>query len=394
MLEGRIGYWPACSTRMNPRFSTVRDPRLRQVLESDYAELQLAHENQMSKASLVLAGGIVEAVLINYLLVIGYALPPKGTDPKNMQLGDLITACEAEGALTPETAALCHVLKHYRNMIHPGRSVRNDELADQSRAGVAERLVERVVADVAERARKRPEWAAEAVLEVAMDPALVEFDVAIRRQVRRLSQSEAERLVVNVLPDWFATRLPAKSTDEHWIEVTAVCRSCQCAGLGVVSAPVKVQAARRLLRELEKDSEDTADWLEAFFTSDLMEALDEAEREDLFSFVLQSWEWILFDGSTLQLDGIGPYLSAREVQDLVFDLAECLIADGEREHVREWASRTLLGEMPCLRSESTDAARQAMDAAVVRSASQPGDAARLSELRYRIWPLEDKDIPR
>ena len=37
-----------------------------------------------------------------------------------MQLTDLIIACEEEGALTAETVALCNVLKHYRNLIHPG----------------------------------------------------------------------------------------------------------------------------------------------------------------------------------------------------------------------------------------------------------------------------------
>src|SRR5665647_1125198 len=47
---------------MNPLFNTIRGPRLRQVLESDYTELHVALKDGLSKAGLVLAGGIVAAV--------------------------------------------------------------------------------------------------------------------------------------------------------------------------------------------------------------------------------------------------------------------------------------------------------------------------------------------
>ena len=184
-------------------FDTVRDRRLRRTLESDYRELQLALLNGLSKASLVLAGGIVEAVLVDFLLVVGYR-STRGTDPTDMQLAELIRAGTDEGALSQETASLCHVLKQYRNLIHPGRLAREGESVDLSQAEVAEKLVQRVVTDVGRRASARPEWAADHVLEAVTiacgDPAVID------RKLTALSASELERLLVAVIPDCFAER--------------------------------------------------------------------------------------------------------------------------------------------------------------------------------------------
>lgn len=379
---------------MNPLFNTVRDPRLRQVLESDNAELQLALENQISKASLVLAGGIVEAVLINFLLVIGYKHAPKGTEPKNMQLGDLITACEQEGALAAETVALCQVLKEYRNLIHPGRSVRNEELADEARAKVAEQLVERVVGQVDNRARRRAEWAAEATLDAILALDNWNTEVAARRHLRTLSASEAERLVVELLPDRFAWELSAEPgiAEDPWIAFAELSRDCFRVGMTMVSPPTRAEAARRLMRELEKDPAHASEWLVVFFSPDLLAVLEEGEREDCLGFVLESVQAMLHgDWSIGLLRGVGPYLPASDARQVAGILTRVLVCGPD--YRREWAEQTLLDEMPRLPSSSKDAARELMDKAI-DGATQPEDAASLSELRYEIWPLEDSEIPR
>lgn len=379
---------------MNPLFYTVRDPRLRRVLESDYAELQLALKSQMSKASLVLAGGIVEAVLINYLLVIGYEHPPKGIDPRSMQLGDLIAACEQEGALTAETATFCQVLREYRNLIHPGRSVRMEVLADDSRVKVAEQLVERVLGQVDERARRRPEWAAEAALDAILNGDRGDGDAAARYRLRRLSPSEAERLVVEVLPERFALELSAEPDihEDPWIEFAELSRACFWVGMTMVSAPAKTEAARRLMRELENDPANASEWLVFFFSPDLLAVLDEEERRDCLGFVLESVEEMLHgDWHIGLLRDVGPYLSASDARQVAHILTRVMIHGPDDR--REWAEETLLKEMPRLPAESKDAARDVLDKAI-HGATQPEHAAALGGLRYKIWPLEDSEIPR
>lgn len=378
---------------MNHLLDTVRDRRLRQVLESDYVELQLALSNGMNKASLVLAGGIVEAVLINYLLVIGYKHPPKDADPKNMQLADLISACEAEGALTPETASHCQILKSYRNLIHPGRSARSDELADRSRADVAEKLVERVIRDVEERACKRPEWAAEAVLRFARSIDVLDPELAISRKVRALPSAEVARLVVDVLPDRFAAEVDDVWSDDDEDHDPDDFRLpimwCFRAGWSMVPTSVKADAARRLLRELDEGRPFPEAWLCTFFDADLLAALEDSERDDLVTYVLQVLPRTDF---LSPLNGVGPYLSPSAAAELVSMLTGKIATT--IGIFRRAPTEILESEVPRLPVESVDAARRALDEAVDIWAARPEDAAYLSGLRYKIWPLEDGDIPR
>ena len=387
--------------RVNPLFDTVRDPRLQQVLEADYLELQLALENKMNKASLVLAGGIVEAVLINYLSVVGYEGQPKGRDPKDMQFGELIIACRAEGALTPETAALCQVLKEYRNLVHPGRSARTNEVADLAMVEVAEKLVERVVAGVVERSRKRPEWAAEAALEAAMEPSC--GVTAVRRIIRGLADEEAARLVTTVIPDRYAALLvehgPEDPDDDLYgtepdgdtfADLEWRAKQCfeQC--FEAVPAAVREDAARRLLRELGAGGWESRAWLKTLCSLDVLAALQGREREDLVSFALQAWSNGETYGAARVLRGAGPYLSPASARDL----ARVVAAPGGSRYQALLKGWTLKSELSRLGSESSEAARKEVDRVIMEWSQHEAVALQLTEMRYGVWPLRDEEFPR
>jgi len=251
---------------------TVRDPALRRALESDYGELELALKEGMHKCSLVLAGGIAEGVLINYLQVIGYLHPPNGKDPKKMQFGELVEACKLEGALSEETASLCTVLQLDRNLVHPGRVARDEDWPDAARADLAAKAMQRVLGDVAERIRKRPEWAADAVVDFADDWWVQK--VAIERRVRKLSASEVERLIVRVLPDRFAEALsnhtPFDEEDAEWYIFCDACSTCFDLGLELASSAARTEAARRVLQELDSSGPQADEWLSMFFRTELL----------------------------------------------------------------------------------------------------------------------------
>ena len=96
---------------------------------------------------LVLAGSITEGLLLNYLEVIGHC-PPKGQTTREISLGAMLKACVDAGDLSTDAERLCGVLKEYRDLVHPGRVLRERPKPDSSQRDVAKQAVERVASDM------------------------------------------------------------------------------------------------------------------------------------------------------------------------------------------------------------------------------------------------------
>src|SRR5262245_1779190 len=107
-------------------FSFIVDPELRQALEADYAELGATIQAHAWKAAHVMAGSVIEAVLVYYLVSTKYQ-SRNSQAPLKMSFDDLIGACKREHILTDKTADLSSAVKRYRNLIHPGRVLRLEE---------------------------------------------------------------------------------------------------------------------------------------------------------------------------------------------------------------------------------------------------------------------------
>src|SRR5690349_13104685 len=116
-------------------------------------------ENRCWKTVHVLAGSIIEAVLVDYLIAtrdpVKSSRHASQKDPMQMMLGELIVVCKDEGILSLRSAELSTVVKDYRNLIHPGRVVRLQETVDEQGAKVAEALVEMIVKDVESTKRQK-----------------------------------------------------------------------------------------------------------------------------------------------------------------------------------------------------------------------------------------------
>ena len=394
---------------MNSDFISIKNARLRQVLRADLEELEGALEHGLHKASLILAGGIVEALLLDYLEGIGYE-GPKGAAPAAMTLNDLIAACEQEGALTPQTVSQCHVLKQYRNIIHPGRAARYGEAADENGAAIAAGLVEQVAEDVEKRALQRPEWAAESVYRRAMPPDdfIDDRPVYLQRMVHALPAPEAERLMLEVIPERFQERLKQPgfvpeegSSSLEFDSLLINCTQLVPLVLAEVSPAAASESARWLLRKMDALEEDEHTdwgdynvWLYAFFSPRLLDDLGKRECDELFFYIAEDMEEGMYcspaAGRFPNLTGTGAYLSPLSAASLVSALAK--LTQWDEENSDSW-QRVLVDEMALLPAESMDAARSAMDE-TVGSADSPESAALLSALRYEIWPLRDDEIPR
>src|SRR5207249_1352150 len=132
-----------------------------------------------------------------------------------------IDACLAEGVLTSKTAQLSVVIKDYRNLIHPGRSVRLSERVDENSAKEAQALVEMVVAEVAKRKSERYGNTAEQVAaKMVADPSAVGILDHLLEGMREL---ELERLLLKVIPDEYFLLLGREPVPESSLAALRRC---------------------------------------------------------------------------------------------------------------------------------------------------------------------------
>ncbi len=163
--DGRMRFRSLCTVSFialdvyNParmiEFDFIVDDRFRDSLMADHAEFRTSLSGEAWKTALVLVGSIVGALLVDHLVATDYR-KRTGTDPLKMHLGVLIAACENDKVLSAKTAALSTVVKSYRNLIHPGRSVRLGETASKSAANVAGELLQMIVEEIS--ANRRDKW--------------------------------------------------------------------------------------------------------------------------------------------------------------------------------------------------------------------------------------------
>lgn len=179
-------------------FDFIIDDRFRKCLEADYEELTTAIYNECWKAAHVLAGSIVEAILVDYLIASDFT-ERTNKDPLQMHLVDIIQVCRDEGIVTEKIAGLSHVVRGYRNLIHPGRLVRNAEVVDENGATVAITLVNMVAGEIATKSQAAFGYTAQQIVtKIEKDPSAISF---LEHLLKKMRPHEYERLLIDVIPE-------------------------------------------------------------------------------------------------------------------------------------------------------------------------------------------------
>ena len=131
----------------------ISDIDLRDSIRIDISTAEQAFRNGAWKASTVLAGSAIEALLLWRLkqedpnnLQNNTAINPNQLD--GMDLHHLIEASKTMGIIKPETYTLALLAKSFRNLIHPGRSIRLGEICNRGTAYTALAALEHVVNDL------------------------------------------------------------------------------------------------------------------------------------------------------------------------------------------------------------------------------------------------------
>lgn len=120
----------------------MSSPELRAIAKRDLLELEAALKAGSIKTVLVLSGSILEGILLDRLITRraeAENLHPKSLPLEKWQLNDIIEISGKLDILPTETIAkFSHGLREFRNLIHPGRELRDKLViaAEEARIGV------------------------------------------------------------------------------------------------------------------------------------------------------------------------------------------------------------------------------------------------------------------
>jgi hypothetical protein len=142
----------------------ILDAELRSSLRQDLSDTNRALADGEWKAATVLAGSVVEALLLWALqqrsagevrekaiaLHPGTLEKKPPTDLERWHLPELVEVAAALGLIETDTTAQVRLAKDYRNLIHPGRAIRLQKQCNRGTALGAVAAVEMVVRDLGE----------------------------------------------------------------------------------------------------------------------------------------------------------------------------------------------------------------------------------------------------
>lgn len=142
--------------------SFIQDQDLSEGLRRDISAVNRALTNGEWKAATVMAGSVVEALLLWTLqqspvaartnavqrLVAKGTLRDPGSDLEGWALHTLIEVARELGVITDSAAHQARLARNFRNLIHPGRTLRLGETCDRGTALSAVAAVELVVRDL------------------------------------------------------------------------------------------------------------------------------------------------------------------------------------------------------------------------------------------------------
>jgi hypothetical protein len=144
-------------------FNFVVDTELRRLLESDYRELEGAREVHAWKACVILAGSLVEGMLLDAvrqdptsvqsLLKRYKSLEPV---PTAWKLDDIVRTAKETGIIRSSSAALGDVVRVFRNVVHPARQMAEKMPATKELAESARSTMHLLRMELSDRAKKSP----------------------------------------------------------------------------------------------------------------------------------------------------------------------------------------------------------------------------------------------
>lgn len=298
-------------------FEFITDEDFRQCLENDYRELLLALENMAYKSAHILAGSIVEALLVDTLIASKSVPTEKAL---RMKLGTAIKEAQEHNIITEKTASLSAVIREYRNLIHPGRSVRLQEKPTEESAQVAKALVVMVAREIESWKQKHYGYTAKQIInKLTKDSSAIAIIPHLLAETR---PAEIERLLLIDLPESFkyvhTSGEPLPHVEKAYI---------QCYRIAFERAPevLKKQVMHRFVKMLKEESDSVILPYEiAFVRGHDLRYLPEPEAQLVADHLIGRMKEKVTVPLLEALDGIGPFLTQENVANFVEPLVKVI----------------------------------------------------------------------
>ncbi len=320
------------------KFDFISGEDFRKSLENDYKELTECLKVNGWKAVYVLAGSIIETLLIDFLVTSNYK-NKASIDPLRMDLGQAIVACRKEGVLTEKTEQLSSAIKSYRNLIHPGRKIRLGEEVDENGAKVAQALVDIVIKEVSARRKENYGYTAEQIVsKLERDSSAISI---IEHILKETNQTELERLLIIVIPKRYNDLKTEEFVPPNVF--TSLEHSFRSA-FGIVNEDIKRKVMKKFVSILkEADEEIVLSYEIAFLKGKDLKYLSSSDLKIVKGHLLSR----LAKETTLPLfwtlKDIGKYLTIDETINFV-DLVIKSIVWGKEDKLKSNAREFLIGE--------------------------------------------------
>lgn len=333
-----------------PTFDYITVKEFRESLETDHTEMRKSVDVQAWKSVQVMAGSIVESLLIDHLLSTTNPVRPN-KDPLKLDLSEAITICQNEGVLSDRTADLCSVIRSYRNLIHPGRLIRlNEQPPTRNSATIAFALVDMISDEIAKNKRATVGLTAEQILSKVMRDT--NSLTILKHLLQEVNEQQRERLLISLIPEAFEANNVASDglfgDSVHPEHLMSAYRTV----LDSVSDEVKRRVASEFVRILrEGDGDYVIRYEKAFFRPSDLEYVPTHHRAMVREHLLGQVP-AHHTPYTLNLtQGIGKYLAPTDVQKWLDPFIRTFFATNVNAVIKQNARSNLLWEVITTSSE-------------------------------------------
>lgn len=323
-------------------FDFIEAAEFRQSLELDYGEMHRCAKASAWKSVQVLAGSIVEALLIDYLLAT-HKRRPGAQDPLRIDLSEAIALCKTDGLLNDRTADLSTVVRSYRNLIHPGRVIRlGEEAPSENSAVIAMKLVDMITAQVESRRKETFGLTADQLLsKLERDDDSIAI---LKHLLADVNAGQRSRFLLDVVPPRYLELKQQGSPDDELFSPLAMKldrlpRAYRLV-LDSVDEPTKRRVADWFVRIIREEDGDTVRLLrEAFFRSEDTAMVADKQRALVKEHLLAAAPYKHTIHTADMMSGLASFLEKAEVRPWLDPYVKLLTAstsgDWERNSVRK-----------------------------------------------------------
>jgi hypothetical protein len=367
-------------------FDFITNGEFRSSLESDYSELRAALQARAFKSVHVLAGSIIEAVLIDYLIAINYQSRSQ-KDPLKMTLEKLIEACKDEKIISERVSDLSTVIRSYRNLIHPARIVRLNENVDENTATVAQAVVEMVVSEIAKQKKATYGYTAEQIVDkLERDPSVSPILGDILKETREV---ELEKLL-ELIPQKHLELTAFDNYGEDVYRQVVSMEICFRLAFNVVSSDIKKRVVEKYVGIIKNASEnEISTYGNAFFISRDIGYLGDADKELVKKHIFHRLGDILYNSPKV-LEGIGRYLNESDVVAFTDDIVKAITStNSQASEVR----KLVIEEYYNMKTEVKEIFKKRLDVWIRYDSQKAHKLHKIEEFKNALLDIEDDEIP-